>query len=124
MSIESDLNDIVQGDTKRYKITITDNAGDPVNIFNNHFWFTIKTEKTDSDANAIAQIEHIVGQDADDDAVNGLVYVTLPSDISKTVPVESYFFDFQRSIIATPPIVTTLRIGKVKFVEGITDDDE
>lgn len=81
---------------------------------------TFKTEDTDVDP-GLLQITTTAGDDPLDDAVNGIMYVVLPSDDSANLPVGTIHYGFKRIIPGTPPDVLTLDKDKVKIFQNITD---
>lgn len=112
-----------RGDTKRYKVTVTDPVtSNPVNITGWKVYFTLKSDKDFTDAEAEAQVIAIAGADAADDVVNGVMYVELDSVTSKIEPA-NYYYDFQAVAPGTPPKVKTVDDDRVRVLDGTTDDD-
>lgn len=134
--INKDLDDQVVGDTLRFLFEFQQNTGTeaapvwvPIDITGYKVHFTLKTNKDDADVDAILQTFATAGDDQGganypDDLVNGKMYVAVGSDVSMTIPVNKYFFDFRRVIPGTPPDVLTIRWGQVKFIDNITDDPQ
>lgn len=105
-----------RGDTKVYKFTFT---GQDITGWS--IWFTLKNDESDSDEDAVLQISATADDNALDDPVNGIMYITLTStDTNLLVPGE-FAYDFQRVISAqSPPDVRTLLSGRLKVLTDIS----
>jgi len=114
-----ELADFRQGDTKKIKI----DYGTGFNITGYMFWFTLRD---DFGTVIIAQVETTAGDHPLDDVANGIAYIQLESDVSKTIPAGKYVWDIQRSIPGAPPDVLTLLPtlknvkDKIEVFEGVT----
>ena len=116
----TDINDFYQGDTKSYRFQF----GAGVDITGWKMFFTLKTNETDDDVDAVMQVSAVAGDNVLDDIANGLMYVVASSTDTSSVgiiPNTKYHYDFQRVISGTPPDVKTLIAGKVKVMQGITN---
>lgn len=113
------LEDFRAGDT----VTIRIDYG-AVDITGWKFWFTLKSKF--DDASPVAQAVTTAGTGGLDDAVNGICYLTMPSDVTKTIPAGKYVYDVQRAIDGSPPDVKTLippvadYKDKLEVVDGVT----
>lgn len=65
------------------------------NITGYKFWFTLKSDRSLSDNDAELQITSTTGDTTGDDAVNGIKYLVVPSDIMKSLPAGEYYYDVQ-----------------------------
>lgn len=113
------IDDFYRGDTKKYKFTFTKNSV-AVDVTAWEIWFTIKENINDSDYGAAAQVKHTAGDDALDNVVNGILYLTLPSDVSAGIGPGEYVYDFQRVIPGATPDVDTLESGTVSIKQDVT----
>ena len=91
-----------QGDSKIIKI----DYGTGIDITGWKFWFTIKEDLESK--KIIAQVITTAGDDPNDDVLNGLVYITLDSATSETIPPDKYYYDVQVSKGGVPPIIKTI----------------
>ena len=96
------IRDFRQGDSKVIKI----DYGIGVDITGWKFWFTMKTELDSS--NIITQISTIAGDDTNDDVANGIVYITIDSLTSYSIPAGKYYYDVQVSKGGNPPFIKTI----------------
>ncbi|RLC49287.1 MAG: hypothetical protein DRH57_00260 [Candidatus Cloacimonadota bacterium] len=107
--------DFYRGDTQIYELTITDENGNPVDITGATVWFTLKTDKSLPDNEAVIQkvvTDHV-------DPANGKTKVVLTADeTANLVPNTYYFYDFQ--IKFQNGDVFTLIADKVKILEDVT----
>lgn len=108
-----ELADFRQGDTKRIRI----DYGVGFDITGYEFFFTLKAKFEDT-VN-VAQVKTTAGDNPLDDVLNGVAIITLPSDISKSIPVGKYFWDIQRVIPGNPPDVLTILPSKEYYKEKI-----
>ena len=118
MTGKSALAPFYRGDTKVFNLSFKDNAGTPINISGHKLWFTMKINVTDADANAVFQKEITFPENTDSE--NGVGALTLGSDETGTIEPGTYFFDIQKVIPGTPPIVATLLSGRVAVLSDIT----
>lgn len=109
------LNGIYRGDTKAYKFNFPG-----VDITAWTIWMTLKIDEGHSDAAASLQVSSTAGDSVNDDPINGIMYVTIPSDLCATLQPGKYFYDFQRVVDGTPPDVRTLLAGEVEIYTDIT----
>jgi hypothetical protein len=114
--IQKDLPNQVRGDTWVFKFYIQTSAGAPEDITGYDYWFTLKTNADDTDANAVVQVGPAVMGVVD--AVAGLVTITVTPNITEDVIPGSYFYDLQE--VNDSNKVSTLLIGKLKVVKDVT----
>jgi len=84
------LNNFRQGDDK--VITIQYPVGTDITGWT--FWF-VMNDKLDTKTPTV-QISHLVGDNALDDGVNGLVYITIPSATTGLLKDGSYYYSVKR----------------------------
>ena len=116
---DNNIQNFYRGDTCIYMLSF----GTGVDVTGWSVYFTAKLNNTDTDEDAVIQVSTTAGDNDLDDLANGLIYLTLSSiDTSNIsiVPDTKYFYDFQRVIPSTPPIVKTLTSGKVKIMQDTT----
>ena len=119
-----ELSNFRQGDTKVIKIVNTTPGYD---VTGHEFWFTLR-EKFD-DVTPIMQVITTAGDHPLDDIPNNTIYIEAGSDITKVVPVGSYFWDIQRSEGGVPPVIVTILPteknlkDKIKVLEQVTKVD-
>ena len=116
-----ELADFRQGDTKKIKI----DYGTGFDITGYKFWFTLREELISNDI--VAQVSTTVGDHPLDDPANGIAYIQMESDVTKTITPGEYVWDVQRVLPATtPPDVLTLlptlknAEDKIEVVAGVT----
>jgi len=112
----ADISNFYRGDTKKYKFDF----GAGTDITGWQIVFTLKKNPEDADESADLQVWANAGSDPQDDVLNGIMYLTLPSDQTSLLDVGQYHYGFQRVIPGTPPDVKTLLVGKVKVLQDIT----
>lgn len=109
------IDNFYRGDTKVYKFTFT---GQDITGWS--IWFTLKGSEGDLDEAAVLQVSSTAGDDVSDDPVNGLMFLTLGSDVTDLVEPGEYVYDFQRVISGSPPDVRTLLSGSISILVDIT----
>jgi hypothetical protein len=112
------------GDDYNIKLTVNDVAGIAVDITGYKFWLTLKASYDNSDAQAAMQFVTTVGDNVNDEALNGICYLTVPASVTKQVPVGRYYYDIQQKVgssITTvlPPIADYK--DKVVVVPEVTE---
>lgn len=116
------LADFWRGDTKEIKLTFTDKNNVALDVTAWILTWTFKKELSDSVP--AAQIVTTAGDNPLDEPLSGIIWLVLPSDISETLTPGSYFYDIERKIPGTPPIVKTIMpekpTDKLKVYEDVT----
>ena len=113
-----------QGDTKVIKVINTTTGYD---VTGHTFWFTLR-DKFDNVA-FIAQVKTTAGDHPLDDIANNTIFIEMGSDVTKGIPVGSYFWDIQRSEGGVPPVIVTILPteknlkDKILVLEQVTKDD-
>jgi hypothetical protein len=106
-----DLDDFVRGDTWTQKVTML-NEDTPVDITGDEFWVSLKLNPESVAPDAQQQVTA-----AGDDALQGIVYLTIAAaDTHDLVPTR-YYYDIQRE---TGGKIQTLLYGRVRVVRDIT----
>jgi hypothetical protein len=100
--MSSYIEDFRQGNTKVIKI----DYGQGVDTTGWTFYLTLK-EKID-DYTPVAQVSTTAGDNVLDDPTNGLVYLTLDSVTSSSIPVGSYYWSVQVDKGGSPAIINTI----------------
>lgn len=114
------IKDFRQGDSKVIKI----DYGVGVDATGWKFWITLRKELNSN--TIIAQASTTAGDNELDDVANGIVYLTIDSDISYTIPVGKYYYDIQVSKGGVPPIINTILPpvdeykDRIKVLQGLT----
>jgi len=98
---------IYRGDDEAFKLTFTDSAGSAVDITGYTVWMTVKTNETDTDANA--QIQKKVTSHTN--ASGGISQVDMTDD-DTDISIGTYYYDIQ--IKDGSGLITT--ILKAKFI--------
>lgn len=111
MTCVTNLPPLVRGDTVPIEINITDVNGSPVNITGDLIFFTLKTDRTQSDAQAALTLKFTVPTGPY--AVAGNVVITLKSTDTAALAAGKYYYDIQWVKAGTPPIVKTIFMGTV-----------
>lgn len=96
------IEDIRQGNTKVIKI----DYGKGVDITGWIFYLTLKNDIDDVDF--VVQVTNTAGDNPLDDVANGLMFLTLPSDVSGTIEPNDYYWSIQVNKGGTPPVIVTL----------------
>lgn len=112
------ISPLYRGDTRTIKVTITDDAGDPVNIGGHSLWMTLKSDPADLDAAAVLQVSAVMPANAESTA--GIGYLTLSSTATDGLTPGRYYYDVQWVQPGTPPVVKTVSAGKLKVLTDIT----
>ena len=121
MSAKATLAAFYRGDTKAFDLTFKDSAGLPIDISNHELWFTLKGNVTDLDADAAFQKKIIFANGTE--SQQGIGALTLTSEETGSIEPGTYFFDIQKVIPDTPPVVATLMSGKISILPDITRTD-
>jgi hypothetical protein len=112
------LSPLYRGDTRTIRVTITDDAGAPIDISGHSLWLTLKTSITDPDASAILQVSALMP--AGGDSASGIGYLTLSSADTDGLTPGKYPYDIQWVQPGSPPIVKTVDAGKLKVMPDVT----
>lgn len=123
----TDLAPFYRGDTKVFKLTLKNDNGasppTPVDVTGNVFWITFKTDAALPDYKCTLQHSETAaaGGTPVSDPSEGLVYITLSSEETALLAGNTtYYYDIQRVIPGSPPVVSTLQSGKVKVLQDVT----
>ena len=121
MSSHATLAPFYRGDTKIFNLSFKDSAGDPIDITGHELWFTMKKNVTDLDSNAVLQKQLIFPVGAESE--NGTGTLTLSSEETGKIDPGKYYYDIQKVIPETPPVVATVMSGKIAVLVDITRND-
>jgi hypothetical protein len=104
------IHDFRVGDDYILKLTITDLNDAPVNITGFDYTLTLKSNFTDANANAVLQFTTTVGDNANDNAANGIVFIHVPNTLTKLISSGKYYYEIEEvanGVVSTrvPPIV-------------------
>lgn len=93
------IDDLRQGDEVTIKIDMSNvdeiPVTPPTDLTGFKFWFTLKKDVLDGDELAALQVSTTAGDSDNDDPINGIVYLTIESDVMATVEAGTYFYDLQ-----------------------------
>jgi hypothetical protein len=112
---------IYRGDTKAFNLSFKDSTGLPIDISNHELWLTMKTAVSDLDSDAVFQKRIVFPENST--SQQGIGMLTLSSDETGSINPGTYFFDIQKVIPDTPPVVATLMSGKISILSDITQND-
>jgi len=104
---------VYRGDDKTWNLNFTDANGDPINLTDSTLFFTVKTNKSDLDSDAIIS----KSQSSHSDPTNGVTSISLTNS-DTNVRVGNYYYDFQ--LVDLSGLVTTILIGIFKIKQDIT----
>lgn len=83
--------------------------------------FTWTLKSAPEDATPALQVQHTAGSGPLDDAVNGVVFISLDSVTSAGLTPGSFVCDVERRIPGSPPLVRTLVHQKIRVLRDVTD---
>lgn len=110
-----DLQPLVRGDDWNLKLTLTSESN-PVDITGYGYYFTLKENIDNIDADAALQISITA---ALPDSALGIVTISATNaETNNLIANKTYFYDIQQT--DTGGNVQTLLIGKVKIVKDVT----
>lgn len=104
---------LFRGDTKTYRFTF------PYDITGIQIHFTIKEDITDPNQRAALTVSTTAGDNALDDPVNGILYLTLESNQTSKLSVQEYYFGISKVITDTIDKVTTLKVGTLEVFADV-----
>lgn len=110
------LPDQVRGDTWNFKFVFEDSAGSAIDISNNEYWFTLKSNLNQLDAEAELQVGPFSPDPAE--ALLGTLVLTVSPDLTESLPIGYLTYDLQE--ITSTNKVTTVLLGKVKVSKDVT----
>jgi len=96
------IDDIRQGDTRVFQI----DYGKGVDITGWKFYFILRVNFDDS--SNYLQVMTTAGDHADDDVLNGLAHLTLPSTITAGIEPGKYYYAIKVDKGGTPSVIKTL----------------
>lgn len=111
--------DIYQGNTKIFKFTFKDVAGNAIDITGWSLWFTAKDTEVSPDSSAAIQVSSTAGDNANDTPLSGIMYLTL-SSVDTNITPQNLYYDFKRVIPGATPNVKTLDKGTFNIKKIIT----
>lgn len=115
----ADLTSFYRGDTVPLAVSFS-RTGIPEDITGHIVTLTLKATMTDPDPGAV-QVQVVCPPGAESDA--GTVTITIGSDQSKLLSPGTYFYDVQKVIPGSPPIVQTAVSGNVTVMADVTLTD-
>lgn len=118
MTANATLSPFYRGDTKILRFAFTESDGKALDITGHELWFTLKRDLADPDEQAALQKRVIFP--AGTDAAAGIGVLTLESGETGSIEPGTYFYDLQRVIPGTPPVVTTLMSGRIAVLPDVT----
>lgn len=106
----------VRGDTLSRVITIRNGHGESgiFNITDYRFWFTLKSRREDTDAEAVCQTNWT----SHTNPTEGVTTLLVPASTMDTIDIGTYFYDIQ---MVKDGVVTTVARGEFEVVWNITD---
>ncbi len=105
---------VYRGDDVTFVVTITDSAGDAVDITDGTLWFTVKKNKSDTDTDASIQKEVT----SHTTPGSGITAITL-SDSDTDLDAGQYFYDIQ--FVNSTGDVTTYGVGNFIILQDVTN---
>lgn len=112
----------IRGDNESYDVTVTDAAGQRVDLTGSAMWFTVKLNQTDPDLLALVRkstYDSGITLATQSGATLGMATIDLlPADTSKLLAPKSLFYDVQ---LKTPNgKITTIVEGDFDLIADIT----
>lgn len=118
MRIE-DLGPLVQGNSPKYRVTVSDKNDSPIAIGGDKLYLTIKKDPTLPDSEADLQIEITVPVDADSEI--GVAYIRpTPAQTAGIEPGEYSYDILWISTVSDPGGSETVQIGKLQVIQRVT----
>jgi len=90
------LPDMRVGDDYSIQLTVNNTDTTPVDVTGYKFWLTLKADYTLDDTLAALQFSTTAGDNANDDLLNGKVFLYVPGSLTKTVLPGQYYYDIQQ----------------------------
>lgn len=109
------IKDFYRGDTVTFNITVSDDAGNPIDLTGATAYFTLKVSTTDTDANAALQ--KIVTTHTNPTA--GETQIILAHTDTNGLTPGTYFYDFQITLASGD--VATIDAGQVNVLADVTN---
>lgn len=91
------LPDMRIGDDYNVKLVV-DVSGVPVDITGYKFTLTLKKSYSDLDNQAVLKVSTISGSNPNDDAVNGICFLSVDNLTTANIETGSYFYDLQEEV--------------------------
>lgn len=110
------ISDFYRGDTRTYKVRITDKDGNPVCVDGGTLYVTFKVNKADPDTQAALQVTKTAIDDCNNPS--GEITIELSASDTGTLDPGGYYYDFQ--FVDSQGKVSTLLAGKVKVLQDVT----
>jgi len=118
MTILSDLQPFVQGDTLVFELRLTDDNGDPLDVIGDVLYLTLKRSKDDSDEDAVLQ--KILNIESSELARFGVVRFVVSAEESN-IAHGTYHYDYQWAKTQSGAgEITTVALGKVLVLQQVT----
>lgn len=111
----TDIPDFYRGDTKKYNIELTDDAGDPISLDGARIRATLKSDLSLPDNQAELSVDTGVISDT---AGSGTTLVTFSAAATAALTPGKYYYDFQLTNASAE--VKTLLAGRVKVLADAT----
>jgi len=102
-----------RGDDKTWNLNFTDADGNAIDLTGSTIFFTVKSNKTDQDSDAVISKD----QSSHVDAVNGQTQIVLTNS-DTNIKIGNYYYDFQ--LVDSTGLVTTVLSGIFKIKQDIT----
>ncbi len=105
--------DVFRRDDKTYNLAFTDADGAAIDLTGATIFFTVKTNETDIDDDALIKVE----QSSHSNATGGLTTISVTNSQTDIAP-GSFFYDFQ--YVTSGGIVTTVLSGRYNILQDIS----
>jgi hypothetical protein len=107
--------EVVRGDTRRYQVTVTDDAGLPVDLSGASIYFTVRKKYSSSSDDTDAVFQKSVGNGISiSDASSGSIAIVIAPTDTRALPASLFLYDLQVNTGAGDVITAALGEFAVK----------
>jgi hypothetical protein len=111
--------EIIRGTTRRYQVTVTDEAGLPVNLTGASVYFTVRKTYSTSVDDADAVFQKSVGSGITiSDAAGGVLLIVIDPTDTRSFPKIVLLYDLQ--VITAAGDIITPAIGELAILPDVT----
>ena len=113
-SYNNDILKEYRGDTIDFELKF------PYNITGHTFTVGFKVSLDDQNSKLKLQVTSDSGDHPDDDPINGVKYIRIPSNLTRKLTPNVYYYGIQKLI--EPDIVKTIIVGKIEILPDVNQN--